>query len=214
MSVIVTITVPAADFALGGTLPVDSETTVRLERVVPMSGAFAPYVWITGATPATVEEALTDDEAVASFERLDEVDGERLYRLTWTHSPSGVVDALGDHGGEVVEASAQRGSWTLRLRFADRDDLTGFYRSCRSSGVDVDVTAVHDPESSPDSELGLTATQYETLRAALEAGYFEVPRRTSLTDLAAELGVSDSAVSQRLRRGVGTLLLATVADDD
>lgn len=46
----------------------------------------------------------------------------------------------------------------------------------------------------------LTEQQQETLQLAVERGYFEVPRKTTCEELAAELGVSTSAVSTQLRR--------------
>jgi predicted DNA binding protein len=56
------------------------------------------------------------------------------------------------------------------------------------------------------SDGQLTAEQREALSRAVEAGYFDVPRRTTLVGLARELGISDTATSQRLRRGVATVL--------
>ncbi|ODR82855.1 DNA-binding protein [Haladaptatus sp. W1] len=47
----------------------------------------------------------------------------------------------------------------------------------------------------------LTEQQHETLRSAMEWGYYEIPRRATATDLAEELGVSHQAISERLRRG-------------
>ncbi len=42
--------------------------------------------------------------------------------------------------------------------------------------------------------------------AALEHGYYDVPREASLTDLAERLDVSHQALSERLRRGHGNLV--------
>jgi predicted DNA binding protein len=51
-----------------------------------------------------------------------------------------------------------------------------------------------------------TAAQEAALRAALSAGYFEVPRAATATEVADELGISKSAFLERLRRGLATLL--------
>jgi hypothetical protein len=59
---------------------------------------------------------------------------------------------------------------------------------------------------------GLTDRQREALRVALETGYFSVPRETSLEDLAKRLDVSDTAASQRLRRGVENLIADRFGD--
>lgn len=40
-------------------------------------------------------------------------------------------------------------------------------------------------------------------------GYFDVPRATTLVDIADELGQSDVDVSQQIRRGMGIVLRTT-----
>lgn len=49
---------------------------------------------------------------------------------------------------------------------------------------------------------------------ALERGYFDVPRQVNLTGLAEEMDVSDTAVSQRIRRGITGLLMATLSNSE
>lgn len=44
------------------------------------------------------------------------------------------------------------------------------------------------------------------LALAHERGYFEVPRRTTLNELAAALGQSDVETSEQLRRGIDAVL--------
>jgi hypothetical protein len=58
----------------------------------------------------------------------------------------------------------------------------------------------------PPDGPSLTANERETLRLALERGYFAVPRETSLVDLADELNRPDVQTSEEIRRGVATLL--------
>jgi predicted DNA binding protein len=40
----------------------------------------------------------------------------------------------------------------------------------------------------------------------VQRGYFEIPRRVTLTDLAEELGITRQATSERIRRGVNAVL--------
>ena len=40
---------------------------------------------------------------------------------------------------------------------------------------------------------------------AVEGGYYSIPRRMSAQDLADEFGISDQAVTERLRRAIVTL---------
>jgi len=55
----------------------------------------------------------------------------------------------------------------------------------------------------------LTPEERETLRVALDAGYFEVPRAATLVDVADALDRSEVEVSARLRRGMGRVLEGT-----
>ncbi len=56
----------------------------------------------------------------------------------------------------------------------------------------------------------LTERQREILRLALESGYYEVPARISLTDLAKAVGISKAAMSKGLRRAEGRILRALI----
>ncbi|ADD06747.1 HTH-10 family transcription regulator [Natrialba magadii ATCC 43099] len=56
----------------------------------------------------------------------------------------------------------------------------------------------------------LTNTERETIRRAVAGGYYSVPRTATLGDLAADLGVSDAAVSKTLRRAEQKLLAPMV----
>jgi predicted DNA binding protein len=59
------------------------------------------------------------------------------------------------------------------------------------------VEAVRQGSVHP-SVLGLSAPQLTTFRNALAAGYFESPRRTTVTQLARQMGRSKSTVSEQL----------------
>lgn len=69
---------------------------------------------------------------------------------------------------------------------------------------------VRDREPEPPGD-GLTDRQYEALRTAYELGYFNIQRQASLEEVAAELDISASSVSERLRRAQTQLIQETVA---
>jgi hypothetical protein len=104
--------------------------------------------------------------------------------------------------------------WQLSLRFPSRKRLADCYQQCARGGVSLTVDRVHTTSWSVESghEAVLTDIQRETLTAALEAGYFAVPRTATLQDLADEFGVSDTAISQRIRRGVARLLTTELSE--
>ncbi|MDG5776545.1 helix-turn-helix domain-containing protein, partial [Haloarculaceae archaeon H-GB1-1] len=50
-------------------------------------------------------------------------------------------------------------------------------------------------------QFGLSNEQREALILALREGYFDTPSQVSLSELAAELGITQQAMSNRIRRG-------------
>lgn len=60
------------------------------------------------------------------------------------------------------------------------------------------------------AQYGLTPKQRETLVTALELGYFDVPQRSTMEDVAEEVGVSQQAVSKRLRHGHSNLITSAL----
>jgi predicted DNA binding protein len=76
--------------------------------------------------------------------------------------------------------------------------------------VGVTLQRVHklrDEEDAPvAARWDVTPAQEAALRAALDAGYFEVPRAVTADEVAADLDISKSAFLERLRRGQGALL--------
>ena len=61
-------------------------------------------------------------------------------------------------------------------------------------------------------DLSLTEKQRRTVRTAVEMGYYRTPRDASLGDLATELGVSRSALSQRLNAVESKLIKSLAAE--
>lgn len=78
---------------------------------------------------------------------------------------------------------------------------------------EVDVTLERAGEYQPhmDDPAGqLTDRQKEILRTALAAGYYDIPRRATQRDLAAELGLSRGTVGDHLRRVEAKIIQSVV----
>ncbi|MGB9953142.1 helix-turn-helix domain-containing protein [Haloarcula marismortui] len=58
----------------------------------------------------------------------------------------------------------------------------------------------------------LTDSQRRALVLAVESGYFEVPRGTTLGELGAELGISEQSVSESIRRATNKVLHSVMFD--
>ncbi|MEF8780286.1 MAG: helix-turn-helix domain-containing protein [Haloferacaceae archaeon] len=90
------------------------------------------------------------------------------------------------------------------LSLPDRSELTDIVSRLREIGASVQLDRLSRSETGDCDRIlqfeakGITDKQREAIRVAIEFGYYESPRQADLGDLADELGVSRSAVSQRL----------------
>ena len=214
MSVIASITIPAAEFPLGSLLSPDSDATVSVESTVPTSESVIPYLWVP---EDAVENALYELRAlrtVSSATVVDEVNDHALVRVEWTDEVNGLLASVRDTTAVVTSATGTAEQWTFRLRFPSYEELSAFYTTCVDRNVSIELVELHEaigPKNTP--RFGLTDGQRDLVLAAYEDGYFDVPRKTTLVDLGEKLEVSDSAVSQRLRRGLSSLIYSTVVID-
>jgi predicted DNA binding protein len=63
-----------------------------------------------------------------------------------------------------------------------------------------------DPHTVVLDSGDLTEKQRKAVEIAVQSGYYEQPRKADLTDLAEQIGISKSAVSQRLRSAEAKLV--------
>jgi len=215
MSIVVDIVVPAEEFVLGNAVNADSDVQIELNPVVPVGSSVIPYLWVRDYNDDDIVTELRADPDVESVTVVDQFNGDALIRVDWRNELDGCLDALIASEGAILEAVGGSDVWRIQLLFEDRDHLTTFYRQCNEHGISVEIRRIHSSDR-PDEKGGgssrLTDAQYEILLAALEQGYFDVPRQIDLRDLAEEFEISDTAVSQRLRRGLSTLLSETLPE--
>ncbi|WP_207589038.1 helix-turn-helix domain-containing protein [Halomontanus rarus] len=215
MSVIASVAVPASEFPLGSLLEVDSEARVSVETTVPTSEEVIPYLWVPSGVLGGVLDALQSVSSLVSTELVDEVDDYTLVRLEWHDSVNGLLASIRDASAIVTGAVGTADRWTFRLRFPSYEDLSSFYATCVDRDISIELVQLHEavsPDTTP--RFGLTDAQRELVLAAYENGYFDVPRKTTLVELGDTLEVSDSAVSQRLRRGLASLIHSTIVIDE
>lgn len=213
MSVIAGFSVPAGQFPLTDVLEVRQGIQVRLESMIPTGDMFIPYLWVSNEDVDAVYEALQQSPLSEETRIVDRLETETLFRVDWTTDLNGFVGALNESDAVLLEGNGEGDDWSFRIRFPDRQHLSTFYQRCLDRGISLELTEVYNPFGTRKRDrFGLTKPQREALLAALEAGYFSVPRGITLQELAAKLGISDTACSQRLRRGL-TAVLSTVELD-
>ncbi|HKJ60000.1 MAG TPA: helix-turn-helix domain-containing protein [Halobacteriales archaeon] len=211
MTAVLTFQVSGEDCPLPSPAPGDADVTLELDRVVPLSDCHMPLLWVTSddqvvdAVAASLERA-SQVIAVSELERSG--DG-ALLSLEWSPRPTGLLEQLVRADATVLSASGSDSVWTFQVRFPSQDTLSSFSESCRDAGIALDVLRIGRGFSRGGDGV-LTADQRETLVRAYETGFYKIPREKTAVELADDLGISDQALSERLRRGHERLVEATV----
>ena len=214
MSVIVEFSIPAEEFILGKALQQTSGLSVELEKMIPTSGASIPYFWVIGEERDEFDAILEQEPELKNFETIDEIDGRRLYRTEWDSAVDTFVQAIVEYDIVLLEAGGDVDVWEFQLRFPDSQELSAFHTHCDEHGIALTINSVYNPvEPAAVNTRGLTESQLELVERLYDAGYFDVPRKVTLAEVADELDISDQAVNERLRRGLQNLIEATVKSE-
>lgn len=191
---------------------------------------FTAVVTADSETTAAVEDAFESTAFVGEYRFVVREDGASRYTIA---PGTSMGEQLGDHLDDLDDLRALYETpvqiefiratptgWVQAGRFADRaafDELREFWqrnapfrlRKLTPVGDDADDRFGADPD-----EDGLTDAQRTALRTAHRLGYFEIPRTATLDDVAAELDISASSCSERLRRAQTHLVEAHVDGAD
>ena len=213
MSIIAELTIPPEEFVLAHALARVPEATVEIERVAATEQErVTPYFWVVCEDPDAFDDALREDDTAGDVRELESSERERLYRVDWHAPEDGVLYALRGSLGTVLNAEADD-DWHVRMLFPDDDALSTFNDHCDERDLSFRVDRLFHPDDPAAYEDDpVTPEQREALVAALDAGYFDVPREVTLADVADDLSISSNALSSRLRRGHANLIRHSLAD--
>jgi predicted DNA binding protein len=213
MSVIAEFTIDSDQFILGQVLARDPSTHIEMERVVPASGRVMPYIWVHGTELEEFEAAVRSSEYVRKLIALDVLGEHALYRVEWDEEVESLIYGMAETNATILEARGNE-RWLFRIRFDDHSGLTDFHNFCTSHDISFHLNRVYtlEEEQRGGFNFDLSAPQRNALVAALEGGYFEVPRRTTLGTLSERLDISEQSVSENIRRGANKVLAKAVLD--
>lgn len=176
-------------------------------------GRMLMIAWIRCEDFDAFDSAIATDPTVDGPRVLAEADSRRLYRVELvgegaTTSIMPVVVAVGGVQQAVVGTSD---GWRNRTRFPSRDAFRQVYQFCLDNEISFEFHRIYERSRlfSPDSPA-LSDLQRATLIEAVDSGYLDIPRKSSLEELGERLGVSRSATSERFRRGVKNLIEETI----
>ena len=202
----------AADgFPLGTVFAGLPEATVQLEAVVPGTNHVVPYFWVRNTDRDSILDQFSAHPGVRNIGAVDRVDDDHLMRCEWVPDQASVLDALVTRDVVLLSAVGTADEWTFELRGETRESIARFQAYCHDRGIPVELTALH-PLRFLDADDALTDAQREALALAYEHGYFDSPREATLSELAAELDITQQALGSRLQRATRRLVERALGD--
>lgn len=205
MGIITDITVPSTAFELGSSLAQVEKAHITFERTVPTGDRLFPYMWVHTADHTRFCQLLQVNQAVESVRLVHHQDTQGLYDVVWQDETDGFLSCLKNTEAVVLKAGGSTTAWEFELRFDCHEDVAAFQRECSEQDISITVDRIVTKSVVEPPGEKLTGPQRETIELALERGYFDVPRKTTMVELAEELGISDQAVSARIRRAMKKL---------
>lgn len=199
------IRVPSDDFELGQILSIEQASAVELETLVPSGDVTVPLFWVYEPVGNDFLDTVERYPTVNSVTEMDVFKDRTLFKLDWDATQDHLFECILEHGGQILSATGAPEGWNFEIRFASREELSQCQDCCENAHISLKPTRIYnpgDPEAGP--WYGLSKPQREALTLAIRMGYYDIPRGCTTAELAEELGISDQAVTERLRRAIGT----------
>lgn len=189
------------------------DVEVEWEETDTVDGTERVLLWASGCDFDSFETALVEDPTVESVSTVTETGGRRLFKLVLGQRATelGLYTTLIEEGVVIHDLAGDADGWTFRVTVPDRNSFASLYDFCVENDLPIEVHSMYEQrDHTPAVVSGLTEPQLATLEAALECGYFDIPRNCTLAELSERLGISSNAASERIRRAMETLATTAV----
>ena len=215
MVTLLSAALPQEEFVLTETLSSVPNASFEVEGVVETcETGVMPLIWANAADHDHLKTALLDDPTTQEVELLSDHADRWLYRMKWISNVQGLLETLVTNQATILTATTNDGRWIVRLMFPAHDGVRDTMAHCKEQDLDLEMIAIREMGGQPAGRYGLTDAQSEALITAWKQGFYAVPREVTLVDIAADLGISHQALSERLRRGIDALVQDTLMAED
>lgn len=174
-------------------------------------------LWAEGGSSEQFEDfeaELGSDETVQTVKHLTTLGSKRYYSVVLTKTATRALTfglaAANDIVYLDIQTTQDRVHFTARV--PDRAALKRYRQGCQERGVDFRLQGLYSEDDDTAARYGLTERQASALLEAYESGHYDIPRRTTLDELATKLGISRQGVSALLRRSHRQLIRTTLVD--
>lgn len=209
------ISVAVDDFALSHALREVPDIEVKADRLAAHSRHWVmPCLWTAGGDFDAFDAALDSDPTVEEIVTEAEYDNEKFYQVHWAEEIKQHLDVALDAQASLLHAETTDGDWRLTIRFATRDQFEAFREYLMDEGITFSLDDLTRTKAPQQFMGGLTAAQREALVAAVAEGYFAIPRKATMDDVADSLEISTQSASERLRRGIEEFVETMLVADE
>lgn len=158
--------------------------------------------------PEDLFRHLQETPDVRSLEALDADEGTLLFQCTTPESE--IHQEVRRQDGPLASPpTIIRGGWVFNELTASHEKLSEFTRELAAAGLRFELLSVIQ---SPDVKNLLTNRQWEFVTEAVERGYYDSPRESTLVELADKLDVNQSTASGILHRAEGRIIKGFVGE--
>ncbi|GAB3322251.1 helix-turn-helix domain-containing protein [Haloplanus salinarum] len=170
-------------------------TTFRVLSAVPSGDAGFGLLGIESEGMPAVLDALEDRSGISSLALMQRTDDTAIVQFE-TSEPL-LLLSIQESGAPIeLPLTIRDGEAVIELT-ASRDRLSEFGRQLEAFGMSYTLNRVYDTSESPDL---LTDGQQELLVTAVEMGYYDTPRESTLTEVAEAADLAKSTASVTLHR--------------
>jgi hypothetical protein len=201
-----TISVPT-DVWVGDLSTTRPNAEFRVLAALPAERSGVGLLELTSVDPTSVLAEMAEYDDVLDVELLRVSEGRALVRFE-TSDPLLLLSMRESGVPLELPITIRDGEPAVEIT-ESRKRLSTLGTQLERFGIGFDVEFVHERST---SERLLTDRQCELLVSAVECGYYDSPRRCTLTDLAAMADVAKSTASEILHRAEGAVIRQYVAD--
>lgn len=183
------------------------EARLQLLAAVPGSESGFVLVRLLGAAVPEVIEELDDHPQIIDLSVARRSEAEATVHFETT-APLLLVSSDAFESPIDLPIDVQNGAATVEAT-GSREQLAGFAERLERMGLQYRIERVQ--ERLHESEV-LSERQLEVVVTAVNEGYYDTPRRCSLTELAAHLEIAKSTCSETLHRAEEAIIKRFVED--
>ncbi|MBZ6496847.1 helix-turn-helix domain-containing protein [Natrinema longum] len=179
------------------------DTTFRVSSVLPGSDVAIGVIELAAPNPVPILAAIDDRRDIRDLELLWKHDETALLQVETANAS---LLAPMQQAGVPMETpfTVDDGVVTWELT-TSADRLSTLGDTFDEHGIEYHIEYVHAVDAR-HAENPLTDRQLEVFLTALDAGYYDVPREVTLTDVASTLDVTKSTCSDVLHRAESTIV--------